>query len=152
MEKYPGRLRASVAAMNLRLSHTFLFVRDQNEALDFYTRVLGMEPRTDAQLEHMRWLTVGPPDQPDVEINLYAPGPPMPPDDAEAVRQLLAKGSLGTLIFRTDDCRSAFARVVEAGAEVLQEPIEQSYGVLDCAFRDPSGNHIRIGQELAPAG
>jgi catechol 2,3-dioxygenase-like lactoylglutathione lyase family enzyme len=138
--------------MNLRLSHTFLYVRDQDEALDFYTGVLGMQTRTDAPLEHMRWLTVGPPDQPDVEINLFLPGPPMPADDAEAVRQLLAKGSLGTLIFRTDDCRAAFERVRDAGTEVLQEPIEQSYGVLDCAFRDPSGNHIRISQELAPAG
>jgi catechol 2,3-dioxygenase-like lactoylglutathione lyase family enzyme len=138
--------------MNLTISHTFLFVHDQDQALDFYTRVLGMETRSDAQMEHMRWLTVGPPDQPEIEINLFAPGPPLPPDDAEEVRRLLAKGSLGTLIFRTDDCRAAFERVSAAGVEVLQEPIEQSYGVLDCAFRDPSGNHIRIGQELAPAG
>jgi predicted enzyme related to lactoylglutathione lyase len=138
--------------MNLHLSHTFIYVHDQDEALEFYTRVLGMQTRTDAQMEHMRWLTVGPPDQPEIEINLFAPGPPLPADDAEEVRRLLAKGSLGTLIFRTDDCRAAFERVREAGAEVLQEPIEQSYGVLDCAFRDQSGNHIRISQELAPAG
>jgi catechol 2,3-dioxygenase-like lactoylglutathione lyase family enzyme len=138
--------------MNLTISHTFLFVHDQDQALDFYTRVLGMETRADARMEHMRWLTVGPPDQPEIEINLFAPGPPLPPDDADQVRRLLAKGSLGTLIFRTDDCRAAFERVSAAGVEVLQEPIEQSYGVLDCAFRDPSGNHIRIGQELAPAG
>ena len=138
--------------MNLTISHTFLFVHDQDQALDFYTRVLGMETRSDAQMEHMRWLTVGPPDQPDIEINLFAPGPPLPDADADEVRRLLAKGSLGTLIFRTDDCRAAFERVSAAGVEVLQEPIEQSYGVLDCAFRDPSGNHIRIGQELAPAG
>jgi catechol 2,3-dioxygenase-like lactoylglutathione lyase family enzyme len=138
--------------MNLTISHTFLFVHDQDQALDFYTRVLGMEARSDAQMEHMRWLTVGPPDQPEIEINLFAPGPPLPPDDAEEVRRLLAKGSLGTLIFRTDDCRAAFERVSAAGVEVLQEPIEQSYGVLDCAFRDPSGNHIRISQELARAG
>jgi catechol 2,3-dioxygenase-like lactoylglutathione lyase family enzyme len=138
--------------MDLQLSHTFVYVLDQDEALDFYTRVLGMETRTDAPMEHMRWLTVGPPGQPEIEINLFAPGPPMPPDDAEAVRRLLAKGSLGTLIFRTDDCRAAFDRVREAGTDVLQEPIEQDYGVLDCAFRDPSGNHIRISQELARAG
>jgi predicted enzyme related to lactoylglutathione lyase len=138
--------------MNLRLSHTFVYVLDQDEALDFYTRVLGMETRTDATMEHMRWLTVGPPGQPEIEINLFAPGPPMPPDDAEAVRRLLAKGSLGTLIFRTDDCRATFERVRDAGTDVLQEPIEQDYGMLDCAFRDPSGNHIRISQELARAG
>jgi uncharacterized glyoxalase superfamily protein PhnB len=93
---------------------------------------------------------VGPRDQPDVEINLMAIGPPVPPEDIEPVRQLVAKGTMGALIFRTDDCLAAFERVREAGAEVLQEPIEQDYGVLDCAFRDPSGNHVRIGQDLAP--
>ena len=135
---------------NLRLSHCFVYVLDQDEALDFYTRVLGMEVRTDARMDVMRWLTVGPRDQPDVEINLMAIGPPVPPEDIEPVRQLVAKGTMGALIFRTDDCRAAFERVREAGAEVLQEPIEQDYGVLDCAFRDPSGNHVRIGQDLAP--
>ena len=135
---------------NLRLSHCFVYVLDQDEALDFYTRALGMEVRTDAQMDVMRWLTVGPSDQPDVEINLMAIGPPVPPEDVEPVRQLVAKGTMGALIFRTDDCRAAFERVREAGAEVLQEPIEQDYGVLDCAFRDPSGNHVRIGQDLAP--
>jgi catechol 2,3-dioxygenase-like lactoylglutathione lyase family enzyme len=135
---------------NLRLSHCFVYVLDQDEALDFYTRVLGMEVRTDAQMDVMRWLTVGPRDQPDVEINLMAIGPPVPLEDVEPVRQLVAKGTMGALIFRTDDCRAAFERVREAGAEVLQEPIEQDYGVLDCAFRDPSGNHVRIGQDLAP--
>ena len=136
--------------MQLTLSHCFVYVLDQDEALDFYTRVLGLEARIDAPMEHMRWLTVGPPDQPDVEINLAAVGPPLPSEDVEPVRQLVAMGSLGALIFRTDDGRAAFERVVEAGAEVMQEPIEQAYGVIDCAFRDPSGNHIRIAQDLAP--
>jgi predicted enzyme related to lactoylglutathione lyase len=134
--------------MELKLSHCFAYVLDQDEALDFYTRVLGLEKRTDAQMEHMRWLTVGPPGQPDVEINLMAVGPPLPPEDVEPARQLVAKGSMGALIFRTNDCRAAFDRVVAAGADVMQDPVEQSYGVIDCAFRDPSGNHIRIGQEL----
>jgi len=135
--------------MELKLSHCFVYVLDQDEALDFYTRVLGMEPRTDAQMETMRWLTVGPPGQPDVEINLMAVGPPLPPDDVEPIRQLVAKGSMGAIIFMTDDCRAAFERVVESGAEIMQEPMEQSYGVIDCAFRDPSGNHVRISQHLA---
>jgi catechol 2,3-dioxygenase-like lactoylglutathione lyase family enzyme len=139
--------------MNLKLSHCFVYVLDQDEALDFYTGVLGLEVRADAQMEVMRWLTVGPPDQPDVEIGLLEPiPPPVPAEDAEAIRALVAKGSLGAIIFRTADCRAAFERVRDAGAEVLQEPIEQSYGVVDCAFRDPSGNHIRISQELVPAG
>jgi predicted enzyme related to lactoylglutathione lyase len=135
--------------MELTLSHCFVYVLDQDEALDFYTRVLGLQTRVDAQMEHMRWLTVGPPDQPELEINLMAVGPPLPPEDVESARQLVVKGSMGAIIFRTDDCRAAFERVRDAGAEVMQEPIEQAYGVIDCAFRDPSGNHIRIGQDLA---
>jgi predicted enzyme related to lactoylglutathione lyase len=134
--------------MELKLSHCFVYVLDQDEALDFYTRVLGLEKRVDAQLEHMRWLTVGPPSQPEIELNLMAVGPPLPPEDLEPARQLVAKGSMGAIIFRTDDCRAAFERVRDAGTEVMQEPIEQAYGVIDCAFRDPSGNHIRIAQDL----
>jgi predicted enzyme related to lactoylglutathione lyase len=134
--------------MELKLSHCFVYVLDQDEALDFYTRVLGMQPRTDAQMEHMRWLTVSPPTQPDLEINLMALGPPLPPEDVGPLRQLVAKGSMGAIIFTTDDCRAWFERVVAGGAEIMQEPMEQSYGVIDCAFRDPSGNHLRISQYL----
>jgi predicted enzyme related to lactoylglutathione lyase len=134
--------------MELSLSHCFVYVLDQDEALDFYTRVLGFEKRIDAQMEHMRWLTVSPPTQPDLEINLMALGPPLPPEDVEPLRELVAKGSMGAVIFTTDDCRGWFERVVAAGAEIMQEPMEQSYGVIDCAFRDPSGNHVRISQEL----
>ena len=134
--------------MQLTLSHSFVYVLDQDEALAFYTGVLGMEKRVDAQMEHMRWLTVGAPGQPEVEINLMNVGPPLPPEDVEPLRQLVAKGSMGAVIFTTDDCRAWFDRVVAAGAEVMQEPMEQSYGVIDCAFRDPSGNHIRISQML----
>jgi predicted enzyme related to lactoylglutathione lyase len=134
--------------MELSLSHCFVYVLDQDEALDFYTRVLGFETRTDAQMEHMRWLTVSPPTQPDLEINLMALGPPLPPEDVEPLRELVAKGSMGAVIFTADDCRAWFDRVVAAGAEVMQEPMEQSYGVIDCAFRDPSGNHLRISQRL----
>ncbi len=135
--------------MELKLSHCFAYVLDQDEALAFYTRVLGFEKRSDAQMEHMRWLTVGPREQPEIEIDLMAVGPPLPPEDHEPLRQLVAKGSMGAIIFTTDDCRGWFERVVAAGAEVMQEPMEQSYGVIDCAFRDPSGNHIRISQCLA---
>ena len=135
--------------MELSLSHCFVYVLDQDEALDFYTRVLGFEKRTDAQMEHMRWLTVSPPTQPDLEINLMALGPPLPPEDVEPLRALVAKGSMGAVIFTTDDCRGWFERVVAAGAEIMQEPMQQSYGVIDCAFRDPSGNHLRISQQLA---
>jgi predicted enzyme related to lactoylglutathione lyase len=136
--------------MELTLSHCFVYVLDQDEALDFYTRVLGFEKRSDAQMEHMRWLTVGPREQPEIEINLMAIGPPLPPEDHERLRQLVAKGSMGAIIFTTDDCRGWFERVVAAGAEVMQEPMQQSYGVIDCAFRDPSGNHVRISQHMSP--
>ena len=138
--------------MNLSLSHCFLYVLDQDEALDFYTRALGLQVHTDARMEHMRWLTVVSPGQPEVEINLFLPAsPPAASDDVETLRALVAKGSMSSPIFRTDDCRAAFERVRDAGAEVLQEPIEQAYGVIDCAFRDPSGNMVRIAQRLAPA-
>jgi predicted enzyme related to lactoylglutathione lyase len=136
--------------MELSLSHCFVYVLDQDAALDFYTGVLGMERRIDAQMEHMRWLTVGPPAQPGLEINLMALGPPLPPEDVEPLRELVAKGSMGAIIFTTDDCRAAFERVVAGGADIMQEPMEQSYGVIDCAFRDPSGNHIRISEYLSP--
>ncbi|HEX7302881.1 VOC family protein [Lentzea sp.] len=128
----------------MKLSHTFLFVRDQDEALKFYRDVLGLEVRTDAPIEDHRWLTVGPPEQPDVEIGLSHIGPPVPPTDHEALHALLAKGSLHGIIFVTPDVDAKFEQVRAAGAEVLQEPVDQPYGVRDCAFRDPSGNMVRF--------
>jgi predicted enzyme related to lactoylglutathione lyase len=127
----------------------FIFVHDQDEALAFYTGPVGLEVRTDADLDFMRWLTVGPPTQPDVELVLYAVGAPVPPADQETIGQLLAKGSLASVIFRTDDCDATFERLRASGAEVMQEPADQAYGVRDCAFRDPSGNHIRFSGPLS---
>jgi catechol 2,3-dioxygenase-like lactoylglutathione lyase family enzyme len=132
--------------MSITLSHCFMYVTDQDEALDFYTGTVGLEVRTDASMEGFRWLTVGPPKQPDIELGLMAIGPPIPPADQDTVRDLVSKGSLGGVIFETDDCRAAFEQVRAKGAEVLQEPIEQPYGVIDCAFRDPSGNMIRFSE------
>ena len=137
--------------MTITLSHAFVWCLDQDEALRFYQDALGFEVRTDAPMESMRWLTVGPPDQPDVEIGLLEPVPGASEEDAEAVRRMVAKGVLGSLLFRTDDVQAAFERVRTAGADIIQEPTEMPYGVIDCAFRDPSGNHVRIGQELDPA-
>jgi len=137
--------------MTIKLSHAFVWCLDQDEALRFYTDALGLEVRTDAPMEHMRWLTVGPPGQPDVEIGLLEPVPGASAEDSDAVRRLVAKGVLGSLLFRVDDVRAAFERVKAAGAEVLQEPTEMPYGVIDCSFRDPSGNHVRLGQELDPS-
>lgn len=131
--------------MTLTLSHCFIQVHDQDEALAFYRDVLGLEVRIDAPLEQFRWLSVGPKGQPEVEIVLEAVGMGRPAD-AEALGALLAKGSLSGVIFATDDVDATFEQVQAAGAEVLQEPIDQPYGVRDCAFRDPSGNMLRFSQ------
>jgi catechol 2,3-dioxygenase-like lactoylglutathione lyase family enzyme len=134
--------------MPLKLSHTFIYVQDQDEALAFYTGTLGLEKRADADLGFMRWLTVSSPDQPEVELVMLTPGPPLPPADVEPVRELMTKGSLPALIFVVDDCRATFERLRDAGAEVVQEPKQQDYGVIDCAFRDPSGNPLRFSERL----
>jgi catechol 2,3-dioxygenase-like lactoylglutathione lyase family enzyme len=134
--------------MDLKLSHTFVYVHDQDAALTFYRDVLGLEVRIDATMDQMRWLTVGPPSQPDIEIGLMKVGPPIPEIDHDTINSLLAKGSLGSLIFATDDVDKVFEQVRTAGAEVQQEPVDQGYGVRDCAFRDPSGNSVRFSQEL----
>jgi len=128
----------------MKLSHTFLFVHDQDAALKFYRDVIGLDVRSDESVEDYRWLTVGPAGQPDVEIGLSRIGPPVPPTDHEALHALLAKGSLHGVIFVVDDVDAKFEQVRAAGAEVMQEPVDQFYGVRDCAFRDPSGNMIRF--------
>ena len=134
-----------MAAMNITLSHCSITVHDQDKALAFYWDALGLEVRNDIDLEGMRWLTVGPPSQPDIEIILETPDV-RPPTDQEAIRALLAKGSLTGLLFLTDNCDATFEKVRASGAEVLQEPIDQPYGIRDCAFRDPSGSMVRIGE------
>jgi catechol 2,3-dioxygenase-like lactoylglutathione lyase family enzyme len=136
---------------NITLTHTFVNSPDQDAALDFYTRVLGLEVRTDVVMEGigMRWLTVGTPGQPELEINLMNPDDvPADPDTVADVKRLTAAGAMGTLIFSIPDCRATFDAVKAAGAEVTQEPVEQPYGVIDCGFRDPNGNHVRFSQIL----
>ncbi len=130
--------------MKLSLSHTFLTVTDQDEALSFYRDVLGLRVHTDAPLGDMRWLTVTPVTQPDLEIALLPADMGRSPQDAQALNELVVKGVMSAVIFATDDLAETFERIRAAGAEVLQEPIDQPYGVRDCAFRDPSGNHLRF--------
>jgi predicted enzyme related to lactoylglutathione lyase len=134
--------------MDITLSQCFIAVDDHDKALAFYRDVLGLEVRNDVGFEGMRWVTVGAPSQPDVEIVLEPPlaHPNASPADKEIMAELLAKGLLRGVIFRTDDCDATFERIRAAGAEVLQEPIDQPYGVRDCAFRDPSGNLLRFSQ------
>lgn len=137
--------------MTLSLSHCFLIVHDYDAALVFYRDVLGLEVRNDVTFEGSRWLTLSAPDQPGVEIGLEIPGyfPHTSAADRQATADLLAKGLLPGVIFRTDDCDKTFEKVRAAGADVLQEPIDQPYGVRDCAFRDSSGNMVRFSEESA---
>jgi predicted enzyme related to lactoylglutathione lyase len=132
--------------MNLTLQATFLEVDDHEAALVFYRDVLGLEVRNDVKMDFGRWITVGPKDQPELGIVLTTVGVGRPPDDAETLRSLLAKGSLAGLVFETGNVDALFEKVSAAGAEVLQEPMDQPYGVRDCAFRDPAGNMVRFNQ------
>ncbi|MFC7262420.1 MULTISPECIES: VOC family protein [Streptomyces] len=134
--------------MDVKLSQCFIAVDDHDKALAFYQDVLGLEVRNDVGFEGMRWVTVGSPLQPDVEIVLEPPGanPDASPADRQAMAELLAKGMLRGVIFSTADCDALFERVRASGAEVLQEPMDQPYGVRDCAFRDPAGNMLRFNQ------
>jgi predicted enzyme related to lactoylglutathione lyase len=136
--------------MDLKLDACFLSVDDHEKAIAFYRDALGFEVRNDVSAYGMRWVTVGPPSQPDVNIVLEPPAadPGISPSDREAIGDLLAKGLLRGLNFRTPDVDSAFDRVQATGADVIQEPMDQSYG-RDCAFRDPAGNMIRIIQTRA---
>ncbi|MEZ7006959.1 VOC family protein [Streptomyces sp. AD55] len=134
--------------MDIRFSQCFIAVDDHDKALAFYRDILGLEVRNDVGFENMRWVTVGPPSQPDVNIVLEPPlaDPNASPADQRAMAELLAKGLLRGVIFTTDDCDATFEHIRAAGGEVLQEPMDQHYGVRDCAFRDPAGNMIRFNQ------
>jgi predicted enzyme related to lactoylglutathione lyase len=138
----------------IKIGSAQLWVHDQDEALAFYTQKVGMEVRSDVTLPEMnfRWLNVGPPGQPEVSIVLMAiPDPPvMDSDSAEEVRNLMAKGFAGTIFLTTDDCYGAVDELKGRGVEFVEEPEERPYGI-DSAFRDPSGNHLRLTQirELA---
>lgn len=138
--------------MNVRLSQCFIAVDDHDKALAFYRDALGLEVRNDVGFEGMRWVTVGSPDQPDVEIVLEPPlaDPNASPADRQAVAELLAKGMLRGVIFASEDVDKTFETIRTAGGEVLQEPVDQPYGVRDCAFRDPSGNMVRFTQPRKP--
>jgi predicted enzyme related to lactoylglutathione lyase len=133
--------------MELKLHYTFLEVDDHDAALAFYRDTLGLEVRQDVAMEDARWLTVGPKAQPEIGIVLQTAGVARPPEDAQTLKALLAKGSLSGLVFETDDVDGLFEKVAASGAEVLQEPMDMPYGVRDCAFRDPSGNLLRFNQK-----
>ena len=131
--------------MNLSLSTCFVQVQDPDAALAFYRDVLGLEVRNDVANEGFRWITVGSPSQPGVSIVLsnYVNGSP---DDVDTVSALLAKGAMNGVNFNTEDLDATFEKVVAAGAEIVQEPMEQFWGTRDFALRDPSGNLVRVDQ------
>jgi predicted enzyme related to lactoylglutathione lyase len=136
--------------MSIKLSTAQLWVDDQDEALAFYTDKVGLEVRSDVTLPEMgdfRWLTVGPPNQADIAIVLMAiPGPPvMDAETAEQVRSLMSKGFAGTIFLTTEDCQASYEELKGRGVEFSEEPSEYPYGI-DSAFRDPSGNNIRLTQ------
>jgi catechol 2,3-dioxygenase-like lactoylglutathione lyase family enzyme len=131
--------------------HT-VYVLDQEEAVDFYVGKLGLEVVEDVDLGFMRWLTVGLPGRSDRRILLEVPGPPSH-DEATAaqIRDLVTKGAMGAAaILTTDDCRADYERLRSAGVEFTEEPTEQPYGI-DCALRDPFGNHLRLTEVKAQA-
>ena len=132
--------------MITKLSHATVWVLDQDRALDFYTGKLGFEVRTDVTMDSFRWLTVGAPGQPDVELVLAFPGPPMlDPESAEMVQRLVAKGALGAGVLATDDCRATYDELRSRGVEFIQEPAERQYGI-EATFRDDSGNWFSLTQ------
>ena len=137
----------------IKIANAQVWVHDQDEALDFYTRKLGFEIRSDAtvpELDNFRWLTVGPPGQDDVAITLMAiPDPPVMDDDTAAqVRDLMAKGFAGAIFLTTEDCQASYEELSARGVEFTEKPEERPYGV-DSGFRDPSGNTFRLTQVRA---
>jgi catechol 2,3-dioxygenase-like lactoylglutathione lyase family enzyme len=128
------------------LSHTTIWVLDQDEALDFYTQKLGFEVNTDATMDDFRWLTVNAPGQPEHELILLVPGPPMMDEQsAEQMKALVAKGALGPGAFETDDCQATYEKLSDRGVSFLSEPTERFYGI-EATFRDNSGNWFSMTQ------
>jgi predicted enzyme related to lactoylglutathione lyase len=134
--------------MNLSIHWTFLPHTDADASLAFYRDGLGFELRNDVGYGGMRWLTVGPAEQPDVSIVLEPPtaDPGITDDERKTILEMIAKGTYARVVLATPDLDSTFAQLQATGAEVVQEPIDQPYGVRDCAFRDPSGNMVRINE------
>jgi catechol 2,3-dioxygenase-like lactoylglutathione lyase family enzyme len=132
--------------MTIALQYCHVTVNDLDESLGFYRDALGLDVRNDVASGGFRWVTLGTPDQPGLEIVLSEPHAGRSQADGDALQELLTKGVLPMTVFRVDDVDVAFERVRASGAEVLQEPIDQAWGPRDCAFRDPSGNMVRISQ------
>ena len=138
----------SVVGMDITIHSSFLPQTDPEAALAFYRDALGFEVRLDVGKGTMRWITVGPPNQADTSVVLHPPAldPGLTDDERRTVTEMMAKGSYAVLLLASDDVDKAFEEVSGHDVEVVQEPTDQPYGIRDCAFRDPSGNLVRIQQ------
>ncbi|MDQ0711525.1 VOC family protein [Streptomyces sp. NPDC006265] len=134
--------------MDLHIHASFLPHDDPDAALAFYRDTLGFEVRNDVGYEGMRWITVGPVGQPGTNIVLHPPAadPGITEDERRTIAEMMAKGTYASIVLATTDVDGTFERVQAGDAEVVQEPVDQPYGVRDCAFRDPAGNMVRIQQ------
>jgi len=135
--------------MNITIHSSFLPHLDPDASLAFYRDVLGFEVRGDVEYEGMRWITVGPVGQPDTSLVLEPPAADhgITDDERRTITEMMAKGTHGGILLATDDLDGVFERLRAGGAEIIQDPTDQDYGVRDCAVRDPAGNQLRI-QEL----
>jgi len=136
--------------MELTINSSMLPQTDPDESLAFYRDVLGFEVRNDVGYDDMRWITVAPPNQPDTNIVLYPPSatPGITDDERRLIEEMMAKGTFASINLSSPDVDAAFAEIQASGAEVVQEPVDQPYGLRDCSFRDPAGNLIRINQAI----
>jgi uncharacterized glyoxalase superfamily protein PhnB len=134
--------------MNITIHASFLPQTDPDAALAFYRDTLGFEVRNDVEYGGMHWITVGPADQPDTAIVLYPPEatPGITDDERRTITEMMAKGTYASINLAAGDLDDVFARLQAGDADVVQEPIDQPYGIRDCAFRDPAGNLLRIMQ------
>jgi len=134
--------------MDITIHSAFLPQDDPDVALAFYRDTLGFEVRNDVGYAGMRWITVGPPDQPETSIVLYPPfaAPGITDDERRTIVEMMAKGTYGIIVLSTGDLDATFERLQASDAEIVQEPTDQPYGIRDCAIRDPAGNLIRINE------
>jgi len=136
----------SVAGMDISIHQSFLPHSDPDASLAFYRDILGFEVRLDVGYENLRWITVGPPAQPDVSIVLYPPAadPGITEDEKKVIAEMMAKGTYASIFLATPDLDGTFEKLQAEDVDIVQEPTDQPYGSRDAALRDPAGNLIRL--------
>ena len=137
-----------MTGMDITIHSSFLAHDDPDASLAFYRDTLGFEVRNDVGYGGMRWITVGPPGQPDTSIVLHPPAadPGITEDERRTITEMMAKGTYGIIVLSTTDLDATFERLEASGAEIVQEPMDQPYGLRDFALRDPAGNMIRVNE------